>query len=430
MPPIRDLPNFSGEACTVRAVLDRELRDDASDRSLLMLERIRLIDMCHNWALGTHTQYQGKLKILRGFETTFGVSVLKATVLDRPPSPPAIPIMWAQQQYSLRPGRARGSEPAPACITFASVRGLRSAANQYFSWNLQVSNPETAMNETASRAVLTPGCLPTDSLAYVYMSNGMRRRMGDESKPSLALLQRHVQWIDKFLNDAYLNSQDPEHRAELARAALANLAAWLGWLRATEVFSLRWADVAVTEPGDGAALDLPPQTGAISLRLSPQTKSDQTRTADVFIAYTTASGFSMGRWLHRLRESLGADEFPSDTSLIFQARDGTPWSSLYYRTTSLIPLLEMQRRAGDTHLTPFDGSPGNSIADKFWSLHSYRRGGRTHVSRVRAGCIRKATPIEVSEHGRWRASRSSMDMPTLYLEWTPVDRINVTLLCM
>jgi hypothetical protein len=240
-----------------------------------------------------------------------------------------------------------------------------------------------------------------------------------------------VRWIDKFLNDPYyLASPDPEHRAELARAALANLASWLGWLRAMEVFSLRWTDVEVTEPGDGAMLDLPPATGAISLRLLPQTKSDQSRTADVIIAYTTASGFSMGRWLHRLRESLGAVELLSDESLIFQERDGTPWTSLYFRSTYLIPLLEMQHRAGDIHLTTFDGSPGNSIADKFWSMHTYRRGGRTHVSRVRVGCTRKATTIEVHEHGRWRFSRSSMDMPTLYLEWTSVDRISVTLLCM
>jgi hypothetical protein len=63
-------------------------------------------------------------------------------------------------------------------------------------------------------------------------------------------------------------------------------------------------------------------------------------------------------------------------------------------------------------------------------MHTYRRGGRTHVSRVRLGCIRKAMPIEVTEHGRWRFSRSSMDVPTLYLEWTSIDRINVTLLCM
>jgi hypothetical protein len=395
-----------------------------------MLERIRLIDMGHNWSTGTHSQYQGKLGILRQFESEFGVRVLQATHLSKPPSPPAIPIMWAQQHYSLRPGTRRGTAPASDGITFAAVRGLRSAANQFFSWDLLQAHPETSTKDSASRAVVTLGCLPTDSLGFAFMSNGMRRRLGDASKPSKAILHRHVQWIDAFLLQAYLRSNDPEHRAELARAALVNLAAWLGWLRAMEVFSLQWADVTVLEPEDGPVMDLPAMTGAVSFRLLPQTKSDRTKTADVILAYNTSSGFSLGLWLHRLCDSLGVAEFPTDSSDLFVDRDGTRWTSLYFRSTYLIPLLEMQRKAGDSHLTQFDGSPGNSLADMFWSLHSYRRGGRTHVSRCRPGCIRKATDQEVAEHGRWRASRSSMNMPTLYLEWPPLDRIAITLLCM
>jgi hypothetical protein len=94
-------------------------------------------------------------------------------------------------------------ERAPAGITIPSVRGLRIAANQILAWDLQVGYPYTAMDDSSSRAVLTPGCLLTDdSLAYVYMSSGVRRRLGDESKPCRALLHRHVQWIVKFLNYA------------------------------------------------------------------------------------------------------------------------------------------------------------------------------------------------------------------------------------
>jgi hypothetical protein len=170
---------------------------------------------CHNWSLGTHTQYQGKLRILRDFESCFGVRVLQATVLDRPPSPPAISIMWAQQRYSLRQGKLRGTELTPASITFAAVRGLRNAANQFFAWDLQVAYPDTAMKDASSRAVVTPGCLPAVSLVYAYMTSGMTRRLGDESKPSMAILQRHVRWINKFVSDAYLTSPDPEHRAGL-----------------------------------------------------------------------------------------------------------------------------------------------------------------------------------------------------------------------
>jgi hypothetical protein len=39
---------------TVRAVRERELSWGADDTALVMLERMRVIDMAHNWAIGTH----------------------------------------------------------------------------------------------------------------------------------------------------------------------------------------------------------------------------------------------------------------------------------------------------------------------------------------------------------------------------------------
>jgi hypothetical protein len=33
--------------------------------------------MCRNWSMGTHTRYQRKLEIIRGFEPTFGVVFYK-----------------------------------------------------------------------------------------------------------------------------------------------------------------------------------------------------------------------------------------------------------------------------------------------------------------------------------------------------------------
>jgi hypothetical protein len=36
----------------------------------------------------------------------------------------------------------------------------------------------------------------------------------------------------------------------------------------------------------------------------------------------------------------------------------------------------------------------------------------------------------VYEHGRWRQRRTKENMPTLYTEFTLMDRLNLTLLCM
>ena len=127
---------------------------------------------------------------------------------------------------------------------------------------------------------------------------------------------------------------------------------------------------------------------------------------------------------------LDIPDLEGNTTPIFQHQNGSAWDSRYFRQTFLWPSLHEQRLAGDVALRPYIDSPGNSIEEKFWSMHSYRRGGRSQVSRRRPGIVRAASKLEVVEHGRWRVKRSSLDMPTAYLEWSIADRIPITLLCM
>jgi hypothetical protein len=63
-------------------------------------------------------------------------------------------------------------------------------------------------------------------------------------------------------------------------------------------------------------------------------------------------------------------------------------------------------------------------------MHSYRRGGRSHVAVKCAGCIRKTCPEEVDEHGRWRRKRSNLRMALLYLASSLQDRVAITRFCM
>jgi hypothetical protein len=256
------------------------------------------------------------------------------------------------------------------------------------------------------RPVMANGCLSTDSLGYAY------------TRPSTALLGRHIKWIDKYFDDLYHSSRTQKHRRLLFRVAPVNVVSWLGWLRAAEVFGLEWPDMEVTESHLGPTVGLPANTGVMRLRLQMQTKSDRTRKADVIMAYTSASGLSVEKWYHRLRRALGSG--PLGHGAVFRHDDGTVWTFHYYRTNHLLPLLHLQRMEGDLFLAAFDGSPGNSLEAKIYAMHSYRRGGRTHVSRKRerCTCTRKAEPQEVTEHGRWRRQRAGVDMPTQYLEWT------------
>jgi hypothetical protein len=213
------MPNFICKAWTVWEQLDRELDPlSCRDSDLLALEHARLIDMSHHWAQSTLSQYHTKLSILQHFQSSFGVPPLRIASLDRPPSSPSIPIMSAQQYYALRPGCGQAKLEGEGFVSYATARGLRSAASHYLAWDLQVSDPQAAF-DALNRPSAESGAIPTDSLAYSYMTSGMSRCLGEESSPSHALLEWHVVWIDTHLNSLYAMALTSEAHAEIARAA-------------------------------------------------------------------------------------------------------------------------------------------------------------------------------------------------------------------
>jgi hypothetical protein len=151
--------------------------------------------------------------------------------------------------------------------------------------------------------------------------------------PSIALLDHHVRWLDRDLDRRYRWAKTPDACHELAQAGLANLIFWLGWLRSTEGFNLRWTDVDVTLPVNGPSLDLPRGIGVLILTLLPETKSSRALTADVVLAYTSWYGFSVGKWYHRAHRACHARG--AAPSLIFSSPEGTQWTSAYFQTTFL-----------------------------------------------------------------------------------------------
>ena len=259
----------------------------------------------------------------------------------------------------------------------------------------------------------------------------MTGRLGTKSNPTTALLFRHVAYMEKTFVANYRSATSFDTKRCWALAGTANLALWLGWLRSSECFSLTWADVSLVLPDKGPTCDLPAGIGMVLLRLSEQTKSDHTRTADVGIAFTTLSGLSLGSsWLHRLSRLLFGTPVPLYMDVpLFCDSDGRPWTSSLFCSQFVYPCLYQLQAGGDAYLQPFVGD-GNTIPDKFWSLHMYRRGARTHI-----GCggvhngisFCKASKPQIYEHGRWRLKRSAQAVDEQYNEWPYAERVYITL---
>ena len=267
---------------------------------------------------------------------------------------------------------------------------------------------------------------PTDALGYGLMAMGMAKRVGDHIQPPIALTPAQVIWMMRWLDTCWAGTTSLDTRRDTAAAAVAHLLLWLGWLRSTETFSLCWDDVTITHPLDGPSRGLPLGVGIVELRLLPETKSNRTRVADVVISYLCASGLAPGLWFEWLRQ-LWPTRSPSD--LVLRGSVGQPWMSYSFRHGFLYPWLYAMHQEGDPFLQAFSDTPGHRIEDKYYSCGSYRQEGRTSSTRCGAG-TRRATEDEVYEHGCWRQWCTKENMPTLYTEFTLMDQLHLTLLCM
>jgi hypothetical protein len=418
-------PHFICESCTVRAELKRELRRTDPDIHLLMFERMRMIDSLNWWQLKTLKQYGPHFRYLEGFGKFYGVGTLVASPLTRPPVTPAIPIIWSLLNYSLRVNK-EGDR-----IKNNTVRAIKSAASVFYAIDLQNAFPRQVLRDSQRRGQVMTRVSPTDEMGTTFCSKGMARRMGTETKPSWAVSHVHVAYIDKQLDAAYKATTNEEDLHELACAGSVNLMAYLGWLRSGELFGADRIDFTLTQPDNVPTRGIPLGVGAVELNLAAETKSDPCQTADVIMAWETLSGLSVGKWLERLFLFP-----PQDGCSLFSTQTQPSWDSKYFREQCAWPLLEEMRRGGEPSLKCFSTRVGGRIRDKLYSLHSWRRAGRSRVSRPprhnepNPPGTREASGYEVYEHGRWRRQGASEDMPAHYNQWALPDRLAVTLLCM
>jgi hypothetical protein len=72
---------------------------------------------------------------------------------------------------------------------------------------------------------------------------------------------------------------------------------------------------------------------------------------------------------------------------LFRHANGQQWTSSYFKSTYVYPLLHLQRDHDDNSLAPYDGAPVDIIDAKFYSFGMYRRGGRSQVTTRCVGCV-------------------------------------------
>ena len=57
------------------------------------------------------------------------------------------------------------------------------------------------MMDAKSRPVVVQGCAPANDLGHTHFTSGVKGRAGKHSQPSVALLERHVKWMDDLVEN-------------------------------------------------------------------------------------------------------------------------------------------------------------------------------------------------------------------------------------
>lgn len=421
---------FICERCTVQANLGRFLQcDNSQDIGLLCLERMRMIDLAHYWAKQTMSKNMRSVRQFSAFLSSFGLPPLLAGNIPHPPVDLSISLGWCMLHKSIQHNpRARHNNR----VGFNSLRVLRSGAAAFMAFSCAVLRPSHILRE--NKRLYGHSFLSfTENVSSQFFNKGMSVRLGTAVIPSKVLFAKHIHWNQTYrLQRLQSGGLSLVEEYILVAAQVAELCGWLGWLRSMECFSLCRGDFRLIRPEHSLREGLPAHTGAVQLSLLPETKSSRSSTADVVIAWCTGSGLQFGNWVTLLfRKMDGLGWTHADSRLFRDPRSHAPWTSRYYRHELLFPLLRLQRDEGDPYLQQFrDDTPGQGFADKFTMFHLLRRGGRTHVTKKRPGCARKADRLEVYSHARWRIiNRGKEAVDVHYVEPTLEDRLYLTLLC-
>jgi hypothetical protein len=191
-----------------------------------------------------------------------------------------------------------------------------------------------------------------DDYTYTLFRNGMAKRLCEDSRCTDYLCFKNIKHIDDYMHLMYAESATDSNRHTVCKDALVNLFGCCSWLHGGELFGLCYCDITVYLSADAVRHGLPLNVGAILLQLAPMTKSSPSHTADVIIAYQTALGLQPSQWWQHLCH-LHSVDISSLLHFMFTQANGAPWTSQHFCTKYLLPLLNMQRNAGDPILLQY-----------------------------------------------------------------------------
>jgi hypothetical protein len=273
------------------------------------------------------------------FGQKYGIDLFPKAPITQPPRSAVIPLLWGVLEYTLQTSQKTGEG-----IKYNTARSLQSAASFCHLWEEMLQFPGHMYRDRENNAFGASHFSPADSVIATLGSKCMMRGLGTESRPPVALRYSHVGFNQDFRGRQYDGCGDDWlSKYEYAAPTFAETCAMGGWLRVAETFSLDDEDVEIITPSNGWGT---PHFSYWSggrpfdlLTLGPETKGQSPKRVDVTLADTFASGISPHYWYLKLmecKEKLGWIGGP-----LFRHYNGQRWTSSYFKSTHVHPLLHI-----------------------------------------------------------------------------------------
>jgi hypothetical protein len=207
-----------------------------------MLERMQLVDMAHRWVSSMLQGTAGCLERLSNVGRKYGIDLFPAAPITQPPRLAAIPLLLGVLKYTLQ-----ASRKTEEGIKYNTARSLQSAVSAYHLWEKMIQFPTHMYRDRDNNVIGASHVSPTDSVIATLGNKCMRRRLGTEIRPPVALRYSHVTFNHEFVRRYTVCEVDWLSKYECEAATFDETCVWGGWI---ETFSLD-EDVEIITPANG-----------------------------------------------------------------------------------------------------------------------------------------------------------------------------------
>ena len=383
------MTNFQCDLCHFRNIQKRNPQENLIAKDKVLMVCIRRANLDALWSKEPSTVEANCREVVR--------TIVKCRDLGFSPSvifPPKISfplkdiqcmgLAAAMVHRSLDPGKNE------KYVQFNTVRSMRSCVHNF--WKSSVSKEQTSVSVKGTTKLVSSDS-PTNSEWFEKFMVGYHRRVGDVSKPDLAVSNEVMNALMVEFEKSWsacLGNREKER--EVIFPALYALLSYVASLRGEETTLL---DLKSTRENTRVGLSHPSRPHVVITLTGRFKKETGVLSHNIPLVERTSSGLEIRVWLERMMDWYGEDR----SGYVFRDANGKRIKTNHYAPDILQKLKDIQDSESPTHVGLIDQSV--DVFEDYGMSRSFRRGSDSRAIDMDLD----TTTIELIN--RWRSTEGA-----------------------